>query len=131
MLATAWLADGAASYTVWVDERPIMTWPAHYTPMRGGLQATIRQEKDGGVLGVLQVTGVRMPGAQLRLQAQAAMLGRLCNLEHDLRGMTYRLIDTQDQLLALYELTRATRNHLEVLPLLRQLATETQRLAKV
>lgn len=131
LLASAWLADGVTSYAVWVNGQPIMTWPANCPPANGGLRAAIRREKDGGVLGELRVTGMATPGAQQRLQGQAAILGSLCNLEHELRGMTYRLIDTQDQLLALYELTRATRNHLEVKPLLRQLAIETQRLAKV
>ena len=77
---------------------------------------------NGGDVGELVVDGIGNPAAEKALIANAGFISRLARMENELKGMTERLIDTQDQLLAVYGLTEATRNHLEMDDLLRQLA---------
>jgi hypothetical protein len=50
--------------------------------------------------------------------------------EADLSALTGELIETQDQLLALYDLAKATRNHLDIPDTLESLAQATVRLLK-
>jgi sigma-B regulation protein RsbU (phosphoserine phosphatase) len=77
------------------------------------------------------VSGVDGLAAQARLQAEASLVSQMARLERDLTIMTSELIDTQDQLLALYDLSQATRNYLDIKQLLHRLAYETVRLVKV
>ncbi|MFO7683345.1 MAG: SpoIIE family protein phosphatase [Chloroflexota bacterium] len=82
-------------------------------------------------IGELRLTGLDEKIVQDRLGTQAGFIAQIVGLERDLNSMTADLIDTQDQLLALYELTQATRNFLEIDKTLARLALESTRLLKV
>ena len=64
------------------------------------------------------------------LAAEARLLERIARLETELDMMTVELVASQDQLLALYDLSRSTRSHLGLNETLRTVAVETARLTK-
>lgn len=82
-------------------------------------------------IGELRVAGLDSAAAQTRLQTEATFIASLIRLERDLNSTVMELIDTRDQLLALYDLTQATRNYLDVEQAMARLAYEATRLVKV
>ncbi len=82
------------------------------------------------IIGELQLTGICGTAVRGRLDAEAKLLGQVLQLEDELQQMTVELIETQDQLLAMYDLTQATRDHLGVNETLRRLARESARMLK-
>ena len=128
-LANDWLASGATSFAMWSDDAPIEVWPAHPAEQTNYLTEPIWI--NGQMVGELRVTGVDTPTAQERLKAEADIVQHLVRMEYELNNIAEELIDTRDQLLALYGLTQATRNFLDTEQLLETLALETARLAKV
>ena len=128
-LAKDWLASGATAFAMWSDDgTPVEVWPSlsEFT----GEFLTELIWINGEVVGELRVTGVDTPTAQERLKAEADIVQHLVRMEFELNNMAEELIDTRDQLLALYGLTQATRNFLDTEELLETLALETARLAK-
>ena len=129
-LAEAWLAAGASAYAIWSGGAQLAIWPQAAAVGHGeGLSAPVRL--DGLVIGELRVNGVSGAAHQDRLRAEAGLVTHLARLERDLNSMTTELIDTQDQLLAMYDLTQASRNYQTMGQILKQLAVETNRLVKV
>lgn len=128
-LANDWLASGATSFAMWSDDTPVEVWPSLPADHTNYLTEPIWV--NGQMVGELRVTGVDSPTAQERLKAEADIVQHLVRMEHELNNMAEELIDTRDQLLALYGLTQATRNFLDTEQLLETLALETARLAKV
>ncbi|MBE2220077.1 MAG: SpoIIE family protein phosphatase [Anaerolineae bacterium] len=128
-LAEDWLSAGATSFSIWSDDLPLKIWPQNSYLGNDPLIQEIKV--DAIKVGELRVTGLNSKPDQERLQAQANLLAQIARLERDLNSMAVDLIDTQDQLLALYELTQATRNFLEIDQTLARLALETTRLLKV
>lgn len=119
-LADAWLTTGATSLSVWADGSRLAVWPKGTEDINPTMRAPIRL--NGGDVGELCVEGVGNPAAEKALIANAGFISRLARMENEINGMTERLIDTQDQLLAVYGLTEATRNHLDMDALLAQVA---------
>lgn len=128
-LAEDWLSAGASSFSVWSEDLPLKVWPRNSLSENASLIQEIKV--DAIKVGELRVTGLNSKPDRERLQAQADLLAQIARLERDLNSMAADFIDTQDQLLALYELTQATRNFLEVDQTLARLASETTRLLKV
>jgi sigma-B regulation protein RsbU (phosphoserine phosphatase) len=128
-LAGSWLAAGARAFAIWSNGRPLVHWPAGSDCSRPTLTANI--QLDALTVGEVRITGPSGAEAQSRLAAEASLLSQMVRLKRDLNIMTAELIDTQDQLLALYDLSQATRNYLDVEGLLRRLAYEAARLIKV
>lgn len=126
-IAEGWLQSGAPSFSVWRAGQPVASWPAGRQAEPGGLRAPVRVGgKDWGELHV--ETEGRSDAA--RLATEARLLGGLLETEGHLEEMTVELIETQDQLLAMYELTQATRDHLGMGESLRRLAQQSARLLK-
>lgn len=128
-LANDWLASGATSFAMWSDNGPLEVWPSLLSDQSGYLAEPIWV--NGQMVGELRVTGINTPTTQDRLKAEADIVQHLVRMEYELNNMAEELIDTRDQLLALYGLTQATRNFLDTEQLLETLAVETARLAKV
>ncbi len=128
-LAKDWLASGATSFAIWSNEDVIQAWPPSAADPASYLKESIWI--NGQMVGELRVTDVDTPAAQERLKAEAELIQYLARMEFELNNIAEELIDTRDQLLALYGLTQATRNFLEPNQLLEVLADETARLAKV
>jgi phosphoserine phosphatase RsbU/P len=128
-LAQAWLASGATGFGVYVAEQPLLLWPPHVNLENASLQAPVLL--GDWCLAELRATGLDSVDALARLQAEARLVAQLIRLERDMNNMTAELIDTQDQLLALYDLTHATRNYLDIEQILRRFAYEITRLLNV
>ena len=127
-LAKGWLVAGARMFSIWEDGRMLACWPAETAPVDATLIAPIQIGRL--VLGELRVAISAEATAQRRLQTEAHMLARMAQLEDDLQLMTSELIDAQDHLLALYDLTQTTRSHLGLSETLRALAGEAARLIR-
>ena len=131
VIAEDWLNAGATSFSVWTEDVPLRTW-SHHVAQSSDATALIQEIKvDSIKVGELRVAGLNSKTDHERLKAQADLLAQIARLERDLNSMAVDLIDTQDQLLALYELTQATRDFLEIEQTLERLAFESTRLLKV
>lgn len=138
IIAEDWLNAGASSFSVWEGELPLKTWVQNFTPNATASRRSVENisliqeiKVDSIKVGELRVSGLNSKPDQERLRAQADLIAQIARLERDLNSMAVDLIDTQDQLLALYEITQATRNFLEIEQTLARLAFESTRLLKV
>jgi sigma-B regulation protein RsbU (phosphoserine phosphatase) len=127
-LAEDWLAEGAQMFSIWERGRMLAGWPAAATSIDATLLAPIQIGRQ--VLGELRVAITAVGTAQHRLHTQACMLARMVRLEDETQHLASELIDAQDQLLALYDLTQTTRSHLGIPETLRALAGEAARLIR-
>lgn len=127
-LAEAWLGMGAAAFGVWSNGRTLACWPAEGQLSHAGIVAPLRV--GGGVMGDLRVVGVDGIAAQARLTAEAELIAHLIKLEDELQCMTAELVDSQDQLLAMYKLTQSMRHLVTIEDTLDSLVTEAVRLVR-
>lgn len=125
-LADAWLTSGATTFSVWAEGARLAVWPKEAEHIKPSMKAPIRLS--GGEIGELWIEGLGTPAAEKNLTAQAGFIARMVRMERELTRMTERLIDTQDQLLAVYGLTEATRNNLDMDDLLQQLVQKATEL---
>ena len=129
-LADSWLNSGAEAFAVWTALEQFASWPEGILLENASLIAPI--ELNMRKVGELRVLGLSDPIAQTRLDLDATLVSNLLRLEDELDTMTSELIDIQDQLLAIYDLSKSTRNnHLNRLQTLKLLASEAVRLVKV
>ena len=128
ILAEAWLTTEAATFSIWNGSKMLAHWPLDQRPGQADLAAPIKVGQSA--VGELRVTGVTGTEMQSRLNAEAALIGQLIRQEEDLDSLTAELIDSQDQLLALYDLTQTTRSQLDIGQLLGPLVNEAIRLVK-
>jgi sigma-B regulation protein RsbU (phosphoserine phosphatase) len=124
-LAQAWEAAGATGYSLWQQDRLVWHWPAGRVSPPHALAAPV--QFNGENLAQLRVAGLAGSSAQARLAAEASLLSQCLTLEEDLDNVTATLIDSQDQLLALYNLTQAARHQTGIEGLLGSLAKEVKR----
>ncbi|MCB0154199.1 MAG: PP2C family protein-serine/threonine phosphatase [Anaerolineae bacterium] len=131
-LAQAWLATGATTFSVWEQDEVLASWtsaaPVNGSVAKETLERPIQLREE--ILGKLRVEGVSDSQGQTRLTAEAYLVAELIKLEDDLEAMTAELVDTQDQLLALYNMTQTPRNSLNLDEVLRSLIDELVRLTK-
>ncbi|MCA9935544.1 MAG: SpoIIE family protein phosphatase, partial [Anaerolineales bacterium] len=127
-LGRAWLARGASGLCLRADGEVVWRWPQAAEVAQPDVVAEMAT-----AVGPSLELGLCGGGAAdgPRLQADAQFLSQAVNLEFELEMMTGELIETQDQLLALYDLTRSTRSHLEVPDTLQSVVAEVARLVKV
>ncbi len=111
-IAQAWLREGAQAFSVWSKGDLLAQWPNEAQTNRPGVSVPIMLRQE--VVGELRLTGSTGSLARERLIAEAQLVSRLVAMEEELESVTAALIDTQDQLLALYDLTRSTRLHLNM-----------------
>jgi len=133
-MAQAWLLAGARAFGITSHGRVLAAWPgpeaqpaAQIEPgALGGLAAEVTA--DGWLLGELRVTGMAGAVAAARLAADATLLAQLAQQERELDAVAEELVGAQDQILALYDLARAARSHLNLPETLSAPACETARL---
>jgi phosphoserine phosphatase RsbU/P len=126
-IAQAWIANGATFFGVWFQDELVAGWPDEDVPDSGAITVGLRLN---GVTAELRVYGLPAKKFQARLTADAGLVVQIAALEAELNSMTQELIDSQDQLLALYDLTQSTRSSLEPRDVLSALAREAARLIK-
>ncbi|HEU4325439.1 MAG TPA: SpoIIE family protein phosphatase [Roseiflexaceae bacterium] len=124
-LAESWLASGARTFGIWKGQRLVAQWPADRPPEPGDLAAPLLI--CGATVAELRVAGLHSQAARLRLQAEAELVARLIGADEELRGARAELKDSQEQMLALYELSQSIRNHSTIEHILRHLASEARR----
>lgn len=136
-LAKAWLSTGATTFSVWYQGQVLASWPENIlkecnVEVNGSepnyICATI--EIAGIDHGELRVSGLGDAFTSPLLHAQAQFIAQLIKQEEDLDALTAELIDKQDQLLALYNLTQSTASNLNLEQTLRILCSEAKRLIK-
>ena len=127
-LAKAWLMAGASNFSVWENNEILAQWPDEFCADSVKIVAPINIA--GKAIGELHVAGLNGSASQARLQVEAELIAQLISQEDDLDTLTSELIDNQDQLLALYNLTKSTRSHLEIDKALSALTEETWQLVK-
>jgi len=125
-LAETWLAAGATAFGIWRDEHPLAHWPGICDLYNPSLVAPIRLGEK--IIGELRVTGITGAVAQNRLNAEAALISDLAQLEDELQRMTEELVASRDQLLGMYRLMPSMHNHITPEAILRNLLIETLRI---
>lgn len=128
-LADAWLACGAEAVSLWQQDHLLATWPCAAQRLTADLESTVASASKHPSA-TLRVTGLHGPGAQARLDADAALLTGLTRLTDEVEGLADALGQTEDQLLALYELTQADSTRLNIERLLEALVRQAVRLSK-
>ncbi len=117
-LAQSWLMAGTATFSVCDVESEQVVWHADATMHAPAAEMALLREEvtsNGQTIGNLcasiPLTGVTSPeAAQSRLRLDADFIGQLAELEDEMEALTADLVTTQDQLLALYDLSQVHRN---------------------
>lgn len=138
-LANVWLAEGASAVTISIDGVPVVSLPAGERRADGaGRKAAAQQAQvaapilwDGQIAGEVRIAGPISEAAQARVAAEAQLVGLLLQTEADLASMTDQLIETQDQLLAVYDLGQLARRPMRLAERLLALAEAAHRLLNV
>lgn len=126
-LAQAWLMAGAEAFGIYTADGWLAAWPAVPFGQAQGLRAPFQVS---GKRAELWVFGLFDAASQARLEVDADLVQQLTSLNTDLDSMTVELIETQDQLLALYGLTDSMRNQLRVDKALAALLSESMGLMR-
>ena len=127
-LAELWLEAGAGNFSLWNGETMVAHWGTEQAANGNKITAPIML--DGATIGTLQVVGLNGKRSQKQLSLEAAWLAELAQFESDMDVMTAELVESQDQIVALYNLTQSTRTHLDVDEMFRSLIAELRRLIK-
>jgi sigma-B regulation protein RsbU (phosphoserine phosphatase) len=127
-LAEAWMAQGASAFGVFQEGRPLVYWPAGHRLARPSITVPIIHNDEE--IADLRVAGVSGMSAEMRLKADAAMIGYMLQLENELQCMTADLVVSQDQQLALYRLTQSMRDHVTISETLQALVIEAMRMTR-
>lgn len=129
MIADAWLSLGAQSFHVSEFSQVVAQWPQEVPLAKPDIDASI--ELGGLSLGGLHVKGLDRKTHGNRLAAEAAFISQMILIEGELQALTAELIETQDHLLALYDVARSTRSQLKIPNLLDSLIGVLRRMIQV
>jgi sigma-B regulation protein RsbU (phosphoserine phosphatase) len=126
-LAGAWLDAGASAFALYRQDAPVACWPSVPAPDWPRVGAPLQAR--GRTFGELRV--YNLPGIDKQLAAQANLLSGFVMAELDCDAVTGELVETQDQILALYNLMESMRDVLGIEDVLHKLTHESTRLVKV
>lgn len=131
-LITTWRERGASALGFTIESDTQVLWSQHQDDDGGAQPPMLCAPLAPGaiLLGQLWVSGVRSADAQQRLCADANLLSALLQRELEVDALTSEFVETQDQLLALYDLNRSLRDHTSVQEALADLADQTARMMK-
>ncbi|MBI1279017.1 MAG: SpoIIE family protein phosphatase [Anaerolineaceae bacterium] len=127
-IAESWLDSGATAFGISSDGRWLALWPESPIISDQGAHASLRLNNQ--TVADVWVFGLDDVNTRCRLEADAMIIGSLAGQESELNNVTFELIDAQDQLLALYDLTESMRNRLSIDEALSSLVREAGRLVK-
>ncbi|MDX1521285.1 MAG: PP2C family protein-serine/threonine phosphatase [Anaerolineae bacterium] len=127
-LAQYWLDNGAETFSLWEDGQLLAQWPPDISPNSQAVTACLQSGRT--VFGEFRLTGLNGPETRDRLQMEAGLVTQLIKVEDEMDNMTAELVESQDQILALYNLTQTTRSHLDIVQTFQSLAKEVRRLIK-
>jgi sigma-B regulation protein RsbU (phosphoserine phosphatase) len=123
-LSGPWLRE-ASVFGLLQGRNWVVSWPAGPAPAAPDLTAPIpdTEQLELGLVGP-------RPDASIRLEVDAATLAALIRSERDADLLAAELVDRQDEILALYDLARSSRNKLDLPLTLQTVAAEMGRLLK-
>lgn len=127
-LADAWLLSGASALGIATDGGWLALWPPQAESDRHSASVPIQVDRQ--IMGHLWVFGVEGSWVEARLAADAEMLSQWITMEAVLDSMTNDLIASQDQLLALVDLTHFARADFDIQAAFRSLTREACRLSQ-
>lgn len=127
-IAKSWLTSGASAFGVWSNGAALASWPDQRLLDRPSLAVPIAVAER--VVGELRLVGLDDMPSHVRLTSEAGLVARLVEIEEELHAMTAELVDSQDRLLAVYQLARSLRYYTTIGDTLRGLLFETMRLVK-
>jgi len=127
-LAAAWRELGASHFGVWDGPNLLLGWPDVYTPSTSELIAPLRVYDN--TIGFVKVAGAGVARLQAILQSEADLLSSWLQTHLELNAMTADLVENQDQLLAMYELSHYLRSRLDLQQILDTLIRQAVRLTK-
>ena len=124
-IAHFWLTSGASSFAVVSGGTVLREW-RNGDYRQEAATHPVSAELDGNTC--LQVSGMPEAWVGEQLKVDAILLSQLAQRDTDLESMTMDLVENQDQLLALYDMTRSTRLYLQASDTLQFMAQEAARL---
>lgn len=128
-IAQGWLLSGAKAFIVKGSNGvPVASWPPYADASAITLAENVEVQR--GKVGELCVIGAEGIANRVRLQIEAEMVSSLIQSTNTLHEVTTRLVDTQDHLIALYDLTQAMRSKVDLDEVLKLLIVEAVRLVK-
>jgi phosphoserine phosphatase RsbU/P len=127
-LAPAWQGLGASFFGIWNGASLIAGWPENNPPTAPELVAPLKVYDR--IIGYLGVNGPNIIQQKVLLESEAGLMSSWAQAEFDLRCMTADLCESQDQLLALYELSRNLRNSIDLQQILETLLRQAVRLTE-
>ena len=127
-LAKAWLASGATAFAVWRQGTSLASWPDQNAAAAANMSEQIFV--DGIPVGELRVAAAPTKANHSHLKGEATLVSLLMKLAKSLDCVTTELIDMQDQLLAIYDLTEATKEQVALVKEMQSLVTKASRLVK-
>jgi sigma-B regulation protein RsbU (phosphoserine phosphatase) len=129
-VAQAWLASGAVAFGVWQGAEPLVRWPAAASADEA-TTGCIETPIPGQAVGItLRAYGAESAGVRARLEADARLLGRIASTDAEIEAMADDLVESQDQLVALYNLAHSTRDLLSIDAVLASVTREAARLTR-
>mgnify|MGYP001802588326 CR=1 FL=1 len=128
-LANSWLSAGATAFGVLQYGKVLQSWPsaAHLPQQSCKVPITIREL----TIGELFVAGAAGPAGQQRLEADACLLARVVLAVAEMESIAEELINSQDQLLTLYNMMESTFQLADVSSLIEGVATIIQQLFSI
>jgi sigma-B regulation protein RsbU (phosphoserine phosphatase) len=131
-MGQAWLSTGIQTFTLEIEGKLIFQVPTEAPPFQGEATYLAEFKLAEGQQAQIRLFGPKAfnEHCQLHLQLEARLLSQTWNLETELEDMTGELVEHQDQLLALYDLTQSLRNQLDFDKALQMIAQEAADLVK-
>jgi phosphoserine phosphatase RsbU/P len=133
-LANVWLAEGATAATISINGIPVVSLQSGVAGANGVIgqaQVTAPILWQGQLAGEIRIMGDIGEAARARVAAEAQLVGLLLEAEADLASMTDQLIETQDHLLAVYDLGTLARRPMRLAERLLALTEAAGRLLNV
>lgn len=125
-LAAGWLRVGATCVQLLEGEQVLLAFPELHADSTAALLASSRTSNLS-----LRISGLRDPNWVPTAESMLEIFAGLLSVDNDLDSLTAALVETQDRLVALYELTQATRRTLDVSVLLDLLIQQSRHLLNV
>ncbi|MEM7330708.1 MAG: SpoIIE family protein phosphatase [Chloroflexota bacterium] len=111
-MANAWFEIGATSFKLTEFTQTVAGWGEHDVAHPQNFEAPIKLR--GLNLGSLHLTGLKSTVYLARLQSDADFISQLILVDGEMEALTSELVETQDQLLALYDVTRSARSQVKI-----------------
>jgi sigma-B regulation protein RsbU (phosphoserine phosphatase) len=125
-LASAWMRVGATCVQLLEDDQILISYPEGCV---SDAPALIAHSQTTNL--ALQIYGLKDESWHSTAEVVLEIISNLFTADSELDSLTEALVETQDRLVAIYELTRATRRTLEIPALLDLLIQESKHLLNI